>query len=296
VLRPPPLSPGDKVRVIAPSGPFDHTLVLRGLGWLSKRYRVEFDRAMFQREGFLAGNDDRRLRELNAALSAPDVRAVIAARGGYGLTRIAPLSDVAALARHPKWVVGFSDITALHVEVGRAGLCSLHARNAAELGRGSEALRREWSAALEVPDQPRTLNGLEVWRKGHARGPLAGGNLTVLFTCAASGRLCLPEGCILFLEDVDEAPYRIDRMLTALWHSGALDRVAGVLLGSFTQCGPGRHGVTAEEVLRDRTSGLGVPVLAGAPAGHALPNVPLPLGYETTLDSGRAQALFAPPR
>src|SRR3954468_81949 len=101
---PAPLQPGARLRVIAPSGPFDRTLVLRGLGWLGERYRVEFDWSIFERTGFLAGGDERRLDELNLALADPNLGAIIAARGGYGLTRIAHLADYGALLRYPKWI------------------------------------------------------------------------------------------------------------------------------------------------------------------------------------------------
>src|SRR5262245_40381294 len=116
MLVPPALRPGDRIRIVAPSGPFDRALVLRGMAWLAKRYRTEWDRRMFERTGFLAGSDERRCAELCSALEAPDVRAIVAARGGYGLTRIAHLCDFGALYDSPKWIVGFSDITVLHVE------------------------------------------------------------------------------------------------------------------------------------------------------------------------------------
>src|SRR4051812_35970765 len=125
-LIPAPLQRGSRIRVIAPSGPFDRTLVLRGMGWLAERYRVEFDLSIFQRNRFLAGSDQRRLDELNCALSDPSLAAIVSARGGYGLTRIAHLAEYAALRRHPKWIVGFSDCTALHVEAATQGVASMH--------------------------------------------------------------------------------------------------------------------------------------------------------------------------
>lgn len=287
MLVPQALHPGDRVRVVAPSGPFDRALVLRGLGWLSARYDVAFDEGIFARSGFLAGGDDRRLAELHAALREPGVRAVIATRGGYGLTRIAHAVDPFALRRDPRWIVGFSDITALHVEAARAGIASLHADNVASLGRGDADAQARFVEALEKPGTPRRIEGLIPFRGGAAAGPLAGGNLTVLFTCAAAGRLHLPEGCLLVLEDVGEAPYRVDRMLSALLSSGQLDRVAGVLVGDFTDAPPGRYGVPMEEVLRERLGELKVPVAAGLPVGHGSANHPLHLGTKATmLNSG----------
>ena len=144
--------------------------------------------------------------------------------------------------------------------------------------------RAEWIRALETPNASRRFEGLAAWQPGRACGPLVGGNLTVLFTCAAARRLAIPDGAILFLEDVGEAPYRVDRMLSALLVSGTLDGVAGVLLGDFTDAPPGRHGVPMEAVLRERLALLGVPVLAGFPAGHGARNVPLHLGMPAALD------------
>ena len=144
--------------------------------------------------------------------------------------------------------------------------------------------RAEWIRALEAPHALRRFGGLSPWQPGAATGPLAGGNLTVLFTCAAAGRLVLPDGAILFLEDVGEAPYRVDRMLSALLAAGTLDRVAAVVIGDFTDAPPGRHGVPISAVLRERLALLGVPVLAAFPAGHDRRNVPLHLGLRARVD------------
>jgi muramoyltetrapeptide carboxypeptidase len=290
VIVPPALRPGDRVRVIAPSGPFDRTLVLRGLGWLSERYDVKFGTSLFDRDGYLAGPDTRRLSELNDALRDPETRAIVATRGGYGLTRIAHAIDTEALRRHPKWLVGFSDVTALHIEAQRADVASLHAHNIAGLGRGDAHTRASWVDALERPGAPRRYGGLAVIRTGLAEGPVVGGNLTVLFTCAAIGRLRFPPGAVLLLEDVGEAPYRVDRMLTALLVSGALDAIAAVLVGSFTDAPPGRYGVPIEHVLRERLGALAVPVLFGLPVGHTARNEPVHLGLRVRVD-GRAKTV-----
>jgi muramoyltetrapeptide carboxypeptidase len=280
VLLPPPVRPGDTIRIIAPSGPFDRTLFYRALGWLGRRYRLIWDRSCFQRAGYLAGDDQRRLAELDAALRDPKARAIIAVRGGYGATRITHLADVASLQRHPKWCVGFSDVTALHLEALRVGVASLHAANLAALGRGDAVARSEWLETLESAHAPRSFTSLRALVPGCAEGILVGGNLTLLFCCAASGRLRLPDGCLLFLEEVGEAPYRIDRMLTSLLVSGHLDRVAGFCIGDLSSDGAPP---AALEVVRERLSGLGVPVVAGLPIGHAHVNRCLPLGVQAQL-------------
>ncbi len=286
-IRPQPLRPGDRVRIVAPSGPFDRTLVLRGLAFLGERYHVEFDRGLFAQQGFLAGSDARRLAELDAALREPGVRAVVAARGGYGLGRIAHQACWAALAEAPRWLVGFSDVTALHVEAWHLGVGSLHAHNVAGLGRGDAPARAAWLSAVEAPRAAARHEALAVWHGGTARGPLVGGNLTLLHSTAASGRLVLPPGCVLFIEDVGEQPYRIDRMISSLLVAGALDRVAAVVVGEMVDCLPGRHGVPVEDVLRERLGQLRVPVLSGLPVGHGKRNDPLELGAIATVDAPR---------
>lgn len=294
VLVPKALRSGDSVRVVAPCSPFDVALVRRGMAWLSSRYRVSFDPSMFGHKRLLAGSDERRLRELNQAISDPEVRAIVAARGGYGLTRITPFLDYDALRRDPKWIVGFSDVTALHAEAVTAGVCSLHGHNVAGLGRGDALRRLEWQESLEHPHDPPPLVGLEAWTSGRAEGTMFGGNLTLLFTCAAAGRLRLPERTVLLLEDVAEPAYRLDRMLSALRLSGAFDRVVGVVLGHFVDC-PATRGVPHEEVLREGLSTLGVPVLAGLPVGHGRQNRPVFMGYDAVLDSSAGSLIVSAP-
>src|SRR5688572_14114904 len=158
MIVPPALTPGARIRVIAPSSAFDRTLALRGIGWLAQRYRVEFSWQSFAREGFLAGSDQRRLDELNAALECADLSAIACARGGYGLTRIAHLANWASLRMQPKWIIGFSDITALHVEAQAQGVASVHADNVAGLGRGDARARELWRDALEAPSEARSFS------------------------------------------------------------------------------------------------------------------------------------------
>ena len=290
---PAPLQPGSRVRVIAPSGPFDRTLVLRGMAWLGKRYRVEFDWSIFERNGFLAGSDARRLKELDLALADPDLGAIIAGRGGYGLTRIAHLADYAALARHPKWIVGFSDITALHVEATALGIASMHGPNAAALGRSDDWTQQRFIRALEAPRARTRFEGLDTLRPGLARGPLAGGNLSLLFTCQATGRLHMPPGAILLIEDVTESAYRVDRMLSALLASGALDGIGGVVVGDFSDC-PDSQRVSVREVLAERLAELSVPVLSGLRFGHERYNEFVPLGVCAELDSRTGRLELSP--
>jgi muramoyltetrapeptide carboxypeptidase len=206
-------------------------------------------------------------------------------RGGYGATRICHLADFESLVRFPKWCVGFSDFTALHLEASRLEVASMHAANLTALGRADAVQRALWIHSLERPRERRTFDTLRMIAPGRASGTLAGGNLSLLCAAAAAGRLVLPQGCLLMLEEVNEAPYRIDRMLTSLLVGGHLSRASGVCLGSLTDGGRPDLERGALEVVRERLTPLGLPILAGLPIGHADVNQPLPLGLPGELCS-----------
>jgi muramoyltetrapeptide carboxypeptidase len=291
VIFPAPLEPGDTIAVVAPSGPFDRAAALSGMAWLARRYRVTHGATLFARNGYLAGRDRRRITELQKALDA-DVKAVLAARGGYGLGRIASLIDWRAALRKPKWLVGFSDFTVLHAEAWRRGLATVHAPMVCTLGGAASSPRRQWIDTLEDPMRERRWAGLRAWRAGRASGRLVGGNLAILHSMAAAGRLRIPKGALVLLEDVGERPYRVDRMLTDLAESGHLSRAAGVIVGDFTDCAPGPDGCRVEDVLRERLLVLGVPIAAGFPSGHGRRNDAVVFGQKTRLDAGRGTCII----
>lgn len=280
---PPPLAPGSLLAVVAPSGPFDRFELFRGLAWLSTRYRLRIDRRVFLREGYLAGGDATRARVLARAMLDPEVDGIVCARGGYGAMRILDALPWEAFAAHPKRLVGFSDVTALHVAAGARGIQTIHGPNVTGLGRSiSAAERASFLAALEGdPIAPWT--GLATLVPGDARGPVVGGNLALVEAAAASGRLVVPPGAIVALEDVNERPYRVDRMLTALIGGPHLARAGALVFGGFTDCESGPDGTTVEEVLRERARALGIPAVRGAPFGHGAPNHAFPLGRVATL-------------
>ena len=294
-LLPAALAPGDVVAVVAPSSPFDPDVFQRGVAWLRERYEVRFDRGVLERSYYLAGKDARRAAELNAAMRDPEVRAIVAARGGYGAMRILGALPWDAWAARPSWMVGFSDITALHVEAMARGVASIHAPHVTGLGGEPDAdpaqimaLRASWRAALEAPRAARAWRDLRVLHRGRgapAAGPILGGNLAMLEAMAAAGRLRLPRGAILALEDVTERPYRIDRMITSLALGGYLAELGGIVFGDFFKCEPGPDGATLEEVIAERTEGLGIPVLTGAPFGHAERNEAFVLGTPVRIEN-----------
>jgi muramoyltetrapeptide carboxypeptidase len=286
LIFPPALVPGSVVRVIAPASPFETRLVWRAMGWLAQRYDVRYSRGIFARDGFLAGNDERRKAELASALTEPGIAAIFCARGGYGLSRYAHQIDWLILRDDPRWICGFSDVTAIHVEAHAVGVATMHCANVTALGRGDAQTREELVRTLEAPATPRRFDNLHVLCRGEAIGRLCGGNLTLLHACAAAGRLRLPKSCVLLIEDVTELPYRIDRMLTTLRVGGAFDDVAAVVVGEFTRCPPGADGTTVDEVLSRCLSPLGIPVVCGLPIGHGLDNAPVVIGAPTRVVAG----------
>jgi muramoyltetrapeptide carboxypeptidase len=299
--RPRALRPGDRVRVVAPGGTPDPTLMDRGLqilrGW---GLRVEVAPHVYDRWGYLAGSDANRLADLNSALRDPGVRGIFAARGGFGCQRIVDRMDVAAARRDPKVVVGFSDITSLHGRLwrqarlatfygpmvnwtdSRTGPESEASLRAAVMSTDRVVLTRdpaETSAAIQVP--------------GRARGRLLGGTLSMLETSIGAGDLPDLAGAILLIEDVDEAPYSYDRMLTHLRRIGALAGVNGVAVGQLVDAGePGERDVPA--VVQERLGDLGVPVLGGLRIGHGNGQLTVPLGVPAVIDTAAGTLTVEP--
>ncbi|HEY2511243.1 MAG TPA: LD-carboxypeptidase [Polyangiaceae bacterium] len=286
---PPPLAPGDTIAVVAPASPFPRDDFWRGLGWLRDRYRLVAPTAILGRHGFLAGDDASRARVLAAAMTAPGIKAIVAARGGYGAMRILEALPWEAFVASPRWIVGFSDITALHVEAASRGVATVHGPNVTGLGRADPPIRAAFLRALERPTAPVEWVGLQPLREGRAEGVLVGGNLALVEACAAARRWRPPPGAILVLEDVTERPYRLDRMLTSLRLGGHLANVAGIVLGEFAQCEPGPDGVLARDVLIERTCDLGIPVVSGAPFGHGARNDAFTLGARARIEGDRVR-------
>lgn len=285
------LAPGARVRVVAPSSPFDVSEFQRGVERLKSRYDVSYDPSITRRRGYFAGDDARRLQELRDAIEDPSIDGILAARGGYGATRLLSQLDPTQVRARPKLLVGFSDITALHALWARAKVSSIHGPMVATLGRADDATCERHLNALEGRG-PAQLSDLQPITRGRAEGVLVGGNLTVL--CAMLGTPQLPslDGSVLFLEDIGEKPYRVDRMLTSLRDAGVLHGVRGIVLGAFEKADAGPDGVTVDEVLQERLHDLGVPVLAGLPCGHVEDNLELPFGTRVVVDAGAGVVSF----
>jgi len=290
LIRPARLKPGDLVRVIAPSGPVFADAFTAGAAVLAARYQVRYDpAALFAAEGFLAGSDDRRLASLVEAMRDAEARAVFLGRGGYGLLRIASRIDPDLLRNHPKPIVGFSDGTVLLALAARAGIASVHGPVVTQLGRLTGEDQSALFSLLESAGPRPLLGGLETLRPGSACGPLLGGNLEVFSRLIGTALLPDLDGAILFLEEVGERPYRIDRLLTHLELAGVFAHVAGVVVGDLVACAePSDSRVSspsAIEVVRERLGRLGIPVALGAQVGHGERNLALPYGVRVTLDA-----------
>jgi muramoyltetrapeptide carboxypeptidase len=289
---PPALRAGDRVAVIAPASGFERGAFESGLAVIAARYRAEHGAGIFERQRYLAGSDARRLAELTAALADPSVRAVFCARGGYGATRLLPQLTDLAPPGEPKLLVGFSDITALHVCLQGHGRVSIHGPVLTQLGRLSEATARRLFALLESLQPAAALAGTATYVGGAAEGPLLGGNLSVFSRMLGTPFMPPLDGAVLLLEDQGERPYRLDRMWTHLHLAGVFARVRGIALGSFTGCEEPDAAYSSNDILRELAQATGLPCAAGFPIGHGEVNEPAPLGIRVRLDADACRLTF----
>jgi muramoyltetrapeptide carboxypeptidase len=302
VVKPPRLKPGDCVGLIEPAtSTFESAKiqiaveVIEALGLKAKRAPHIGDRY-----GYLAGKDKDRAADVNMMFGDPTVNAVVAVRGGWGCARLLPYLDFNVIARNPKILVGYSDLTAMLLPVfAKTGLVTFHAPmgestwtafNVGYLKRvlfdgeavTFENLKETKDSLVQVENRIRTIT------PGVARGRVLGGNLSVLTGIIGSGYLPDWSGAILFIEDVDENIYRVDRMLTQMRLAGILDKLRGVVIGNCTRCEPGQGGygsLTLEEVFDDHIAPLKVPAWSGAMIGHIDRQFTIPEGVEVEIDS-----------
>jgi muramoyltetrapeptide carboxypeptidase len=309
MIWPEPLQPGDMIMFVAPAGDLNEERILQAKDGLEARgYRVKIRKDLFSKEGYLAGSDKRRAKELMQAFLDPKVKAVFPGRGGYGTMRILDQLDYEKIRAHPKILVGFSDITGLHLALNRrAGLVTFHSPTSfwrldsetegmkpftqeyllrATTGQGAGAGN---GYTIEVPEdapQPIPLG------RGKARGRLAGGNLSMISALEGTPFAIDTRDAILLLEDTREAPYRIDRMLKQLHLAGKLQTLRGAILGQFTRNYDREEDQMTEDprftvdgVLRQYFEPLGIPVLMNYPVGHSAYNATLPLGGQVEIDA-----------
>ena len=298
-MRPPALREGDLLGVCAPAGPINPARFEDGLARLGRHFELKVPDGIAARTGFLAGDDARRAGALDALLRDPDVRGIVCARGGYGVTRMLERVDPEPLRRDPRLVVGFSDVTALLAwAAGGAGVAGLHGPMVSQLGDlPDEDLH--WMVRMMTDRRPAGRLPWTLTPIGAAGGaPGAGvtarllpGNLTLFAHLIGSPWQLQADGAILVTEEVTEKPYAIDRYLTQLHHSGVLRGCKGAVIGDLTKCmdpawvaGAADHPAPAFAVFDERLRAFNLPGLRGAPLGHGARNVALPFGGRATVD------------
>ena len=291
IIKPPALTPGDTVGVVAVAAALDSGGLERGAAVLRELgYRVKLSPHVLDKAGILAGDDQIRAKELTSFWRDPGIKAVFGARGGYGCGRLLPLLDFAELARAPKIFLGFSDATfLLNAIVDHSRIVAFHGPMVAtDLARGLSRRAATHLRALLSGERGLELEAAEALRPGVAEGPLIGGCLSVVIAMMATPWQPAFDGRILFLEDTGEKGYRIDRMLVQLRQAGVFQRVAGIAFGALLPvAGSKNERALIAEFIREQTAGLKCPVLCGIEAGHGSENLTLPLGIRVRLDGNQ---------
>lgn len=287
--KPPPLRPGDRVSLIAPAGPVTGESLEQAISVVADLgFNPQVGVHALDCRGYLAGEDAERLADLVLALADPESRAVLPLRGGYGTARLLPDLDLEAFAREPKILLGFSDLTALHLALDRCGVVTFHGPMPA-VGQWTPYDRRLWLRLLTDPSPvgplpwPADLAPVPLC-PGSARGRVVGGNLSVVVSSLGTPWEIRTAGRLLLLEEVAESPYRLDRCLNQLRQAGKLQGILGVLIGQFAGL-PAGEADEAREVCREYFSDLKVPVLADLPFGHGRYRATLPLGTLVRLEA-----------
>ena len=302
-LKPAALKPGDTVAIVAPAGPAVMETVLKYAKLLeTSGYKVRLPKNGDTTISYLSGTDEQRANELNAAIRDPEVRAIMPCRGGYGLTRILERIDYAALRKDPKIITGFSDLTALHLAAARRARVITFHSPMPMVKLWNEEKPYDFAAAsfrraVFAASYPKGETGYAIARSdrepgpvrlvgGKARGRLVGGNLSLICATLGTPYAIEAKDNLLFFEDVDEPPYRVDRYLSQLRLAGVLDSVSGVIVGGFSVKTP-KDGPEIDDLLRAYLGKSRVPVLMKFPVGHQSDNATLPHGAMAELDADR---------
>jgi len=293
ILHPSPIQKGDTIGLVAPAGIWDEELFRQGIRILSDfGFKVKFPRNFARREKYLAGSDAYRTEIFHDMWRDPEVAAILAVRGGYGCLRILSDIDYDLIKAHPKPFIGFSDITALlNAIFAKTGLVTFHGPMLTTLGKSNrQSISSFFHTLTHGSCPPLKSKSLEILKPGNCRGTLIGGNLTTLNHLVSTPYEVSWQNKIIFLEDIGEAPYRIDRLLTHLVMADRFQGITGLLLGSFTDCGD-------VELIWERVMELfqdeNFPIWVNCPFGHDQENMMLPFGGEATITN--YELIIAPP-
>jgi muramoyltetrapeptide carboxypeptidase len=296
MLRPPRLRTGDRVGLIAPASPPQDDDIARSVAHLrALGLNPTLGAHVEARTGYLAGSDEERAADFNRMVRDPDVRAIVAIRGGYGTMRILPALDYAALRRDPKIVMGYSDLTAILCAVAvRSGIVTFHgplgAHGSSWTGRARDYI--EWTLMRARVPPALDLSDAYCITGGRANGRLAGCNLSLIAALTGTPYAVPFADALVFFEETEESPYRIDRMLTQLALAGDLRRANAFLVGQCTKCADEEPTPSASAVIAQRLAETGKPALAGAPIGHIPTQWVIPIGVRAELDADAKRLLF----
>ncbi|WP_289760776.1 LD-carboxypeptidase [Duncaniella muris] len=297
ILTPRPLRHGDRVAIVSPAGIIKPQVVYNSLPVLADCGWVPYvGKNTFGRFGTFAGTDDERYADLEAALLDPDTRAIICSRGGYGAVHLLDRLDRLPLRDDPKWIVGYSDISALHALMTRHGIKSVHAPMTKHISenRGRDTDSRRLFEILSGVTPDLRAGGHPLNRPGEAEGLLVGGNLAVIAGLLSTPFDVIRPGRILFIEDIAEPIYKVERILYTLRLSGVLGQLAGLVVGRFTDYAPDRGSASMEEMISRIVADYSYPVAYGIPVGHVDHNVPLVCSSLVRLEVTRNSAVITP--
>lgn len=295
------LQKGNVVGVAAVSGPVNDSDLEKGLEFIEGLgFKIEIGRSVYKQQDYLAGSDKDRIEDLNEFILNSMIRGIFFARGGYGSMRIISDINYEAIKRDPKIMIGMSDLTALFMATfQRCGVVTLAGpMPAGQIAAGLDSTSKDFLIqALTQPLEYYQILGkfsseLKILRKGKASGVLLGGCLTVLVSLLGTPYCPSFSDCVLFIEDVNEPPYRIDRMLTQMKLAGVFDQVSGVVIGHFSGDDAETARSTVERVVIDYTEPRSIPVISNYPHGHILPNITLPVGAFVKLETSEDKTVF----
>lgn len=286
-IYPAPLSPGDTIGIIAPSGPVDREQVRRGVNFLEEMgFNIKRGKNLFLKKSYLAGDDKARAEDLMEMFIDKDVKGIISARGGYGCLRILRYIDFKVIENNPKFFCGYSDISILlNSFYMRTGLITFHAPMLRQVSEGDRLTIKVLKQFLF--ESPKTFTyttgttGIKTVKTGSAEGPLIGGCLSVIISTIGTEYEPPWDGAVFFFEDIDEPLYRLDRMLTQLKLSGRLQKLKGIICGRMKGIKSSEISALLSEILED----LPIPAIINFPAGHQLPNLTLPIGATVKLEA-----------